>query len=280
MKFTGKIDFEKQKQMPRGILAIIPDGKYREKIRQLIMDCKDKDLDIEIKLKSKKRSLSLNNLMWALYEIQANETNAGFLTSHVEKTGLYESDLQQYGKRVRFLINHSDLAIFRSEWKYIENIENAKNDKLIITAVKSSSMFSGKEMYQWIQMLFNRLAIMGTDVTEPDEIKRYWVRFQKKMNNNKIILYEKKIKVSEYKKKNPLCEACGAFIARGGGSLAHIKARGMGGNVEKEKEMPSNWLHLCDPCHAYFDNGKGRDLFLQKYSHLRHKIEKALQKNI
>ena len=61
--------------------------------------------------------------------------------------------------------------------------------------------------------------------------------------------------VQDYKTLHPICEATGEFIGHGGGSLAHIKAVGMGG-PRKGEVCPSEVMHLTDKAHAEFDNGK------------------------
>ena len=78
----------------------------------------------------------------------------------------------------------------------------------------------------------------------------------------------------DYKNRTLACEACGAHLGPAnetGGSLGHIKSRGAGG-----QDAPSNWLYMCDPDHALWDNGQGRESFLAKYPYLKPKIEKAL----
>lgn len=41
------------------------------------------------------------------------------------------------------------------------------------------------------------------------------------------------------------CEMCGRRAC----DIHHIFARGMGGDPQKKRETPDNWMALCRPCH-------------------------------
>ena len=244
------------------------------------------DLDTELDIKYKKRTNDQNALMWSLYTIEANEHNAG-QSGHkdqiVTPEELYQADLEQYAPRYKFAvvnekIDMAKLIISSGKGRIIS--EKPCEGGKIIEVLVSSSFFNTKEMGEWVDRIFNRLAYNGLDLSNSQSIKSYWQQWRDYLNTSKLDPYERFSSVIEYKANVKMCEACGKYIGDDGGSIAHIKARGMGGNSEDSKEHSGNWLHLCDPCHAMFDNGNGRDVFIKKYPHLRYKIEKALSKEL
>ena len=67
----------------KGIIPFLPFGVYQKQIDQFLVKLEKyqadhgelRELDITVEYHYKKRTLSMNNLMWELYAIEANEQN-------------------------------------------------------------------------------------------------------------------------------------------------------------------------------------------------------------
>ena len=266
---------------------------------QLYSDDHLRDLEVSIEFFFKKRTLDQNALMWALYDIEANEMNggqSGDKDQMVTREQLYKNDLEEYSDIDKIKTTKKSLAYYLDQYSYLISIYyddaemdleqflelDVDNDEQIILRVRrGTSKFNTKEMALWIERLFNRLSYHGVAVTNPGEIKKYWQDFKNYINDNKIVLYDNIMTMQEYKDKNPTCEACGDFIGFGEGDLAHIKSVGMGHDRTKElkKNYSSNWLHLHrTPCHLEHWHTEGIDKFLKRYKHLRFKVNTALKR--
>ncbi len=211
-------------------------------------------LENRLEIHHRKRSNPQNALMWALLEIVANEHNAGLPTdaSMRDSEYFYRLFLQRYAPR-----------------------EKAHTGEEII---KTSSHFNTLEMSEFIERIFDELAVMDIGVTNPVEISSYWEQHKTHMRDKKVILNaDIEFTPAQYKASVKLCEACAAPVWHEdiGSSLAHIKSVGMGGGREATVRG-DEVMHLCDTCHALFDNGKGRAHFLGKYPHLCYKVKQAL----
>jgi len=139
----------------------------------------------------------------------------------------------------------------------------------------SSSHFTVRQMADWIDHQFNRLAENGLTMENSNDVKNFWTDWRRNLNKSEIVLNDGCQIEREYKTATPICEATGEYIGEGG-SLAHIRARGMGGKQEAWKDTSANWLHLTDTAHAELDNGKGLAEFLRNYPHLKAKIDAAM----
>jgi len=215
-------------------------------------------LEIEMKIHYRKRSLDQNALMWSLLDIIATEHNAMVPAGEQlqDSEYFYRLFLQRYAPR-----------------------EKAHTGEEL---VKTSSGFSTLEMSAFLDRIFDELAEMDIDLTDPEEIGTYWKQHKETMREKKVILRAAEVfTTEEYKEAVKQCEACGAPVWHEdvGSSCAHIAAVGMGGHRQR-RYLGAELMHLCDPCHAAYDNGKGRAQFLVDYPHLKHKIEEALGKEI
>lgn len=260
-----------------------------------------RELVIDIEYHFKKRTLDQNALMWSLYEIEANEMNGG-QKGHVDQTvtpmELYLADLDQWGERETISTKRKHLAQYRAEYRHVELVfykcekydlddflkfhEIGDDEPIRIQVARGTSKLDTKEMAQWINSIFNRIAANGLTVTEPGKIEDYWIKWRENLNDEKIILNDIIISQSDYKNLNPICEACGKFIGDGTGELSHIQGFGMGGDrsTEPARNYTSNWLHLCaTPCHRDIWHGKGVNEFLKQFRHLTYKVRTALNRN-
>lgn len=289
-KLVGNWSKEYQKNVSKGFLLLKVDDKFYKKTGKFLNKLNEfqekknelRELDITITYHYQKRTIDQNNLMWALYEIQANEMNAGQKgdsLQNITSEELYENDLLEYGPKIKLLVENDMVNMFKSQYKIIKQEDYNENIK-ILTAILTTSKFNTKQMAEWIDRIFNRLAFNGIEVTSPEEIHTYWQKWRNHLNSQKIILHEKKLTGEEYKKANPICEATGKYIGDGSGHLCHIKSRGMGGNQEDYKDTPANWLHLCHEAHIEIQHQKGWSHFLKLFPHLSNKINQSLNKTI
>lgn len=289
IKFQGNWQPEYQKGVPKGFIVLKPKDFFLDKIRKAMKKLMEnqkkseqlRDLEITIDIHYKKRSLDQNNLMWALYEIEANEINGGLSGSRDQTTSseeLYLQDLEEYAERIVLIVPEHKLELYKLGRRIIACDEYKAKEGVMyyrLEMIESSSFFTTKQMTDWIERQFNRIAINGVECTNPGEIPNYWLQWKQHLNDNKIILRDDIVTGQDYKALNPLCEASGEYIGDGSGQLAHIKARGMGGNPIEEKDYSSNWLHLSNKAHIEIQHKKGWKHFLKLYPHLRYKVETA-----
>jgi len=244
-----------------------------------------RELDFTFEFHYKKRGINQNNLMWALYEIEANEMNGGLQGSKdhmVTSMELYESDLKIYAPKIEIKIPVEQYNYYRSNYRVEKefSINDGEGNTIYyqMTLFESTSHFNTFQIAKWIDRQFNRLAQNGVSCTNPGDIHDYWVKWRNSLNTEKIIIHDSLLTIGEYRKLNPICEATGKYIREGKGQICHIKARGMGGNHEIEKDYASNLLHLCNEAHIEIQHQKGWSHFLKKFPHLKYKIEIALRR--
>lgn len=274
--------------------------KLKEKGEEITDEAIYRDLEIDIEYHYRKRTLDQNALMWSLYTIEANEQNggqSGHKDQMVTPDELYEADLDEWGERELITTKRGNLGYWLDHYRIVEAVilddgrevtlqelqKSVANfdDVVSLRVIRGSSLLNTKEMANWINRIFNRLAYNGVQVTSPGEIKNYWHKWQQFKNDNKIVLHDTIMTQEEYKALNPICEACGKALVDGTGHLSHIKAIGMGGDRSKEpkRNYTSNWLHLCGAtCHLDIWHGKGVKEFLKRFRHLAYKVNTALNR--
>lgn len=291
VKFLSVFNPDKYKllKIPRGHLLLNVKESDRDIVKKALMQIKQKqenkgqeiELRVSLSYAYKSRTLDQNALMWALYDIEANEMNAG-IRGHKEDTvtpeELYRADIIMNSTHGEVICDDYVIGMLQQTYS-INSVEDLGDGRKKMHVWKSSSHFDTKEMTDWINALFNRLAHNGVILEQSNDIVQYWKSWRTHMNKNKINKDEGLMSVKEYKERNPICEACGKYIGAGGGSLAHIKARGMGSNPMETRIDGKDVLHLCDTDHALYDNGIGRDNFYKKYPHLENKIKEALRED-
>jgi hypothetical protein len=318
--FNFRIEWQKEFNIPKGFILLRYKPIYRKNLGKLLQKLNEwqnnkekqliesgeqyteddflRDLECDLSVFYRKATLDQKRLSWSLYEIEANEQNAG-MKGHkdqmVTATELYEADLYEHGVRETIITKRCLLGRYLEDYRIIEGIVHKGNpyelheftkkqvsdtDQIEIHVIRGQSKFNTMEMSQWIEMQFNRLAYMGVNVTEPGEIKKYWHDFKQYLNDNQIEFTDIIMTKEQYKYKNPSCEGCGDPII-GTGHLAHIKAVGMGQDRTKEptRNYSSNWLHLCTDCHIGTQHQKGWTHFLELNKHLTHKVNKALKRD-
>ena len=142
---------------------------------------------------------------------------------------------------------------------------------------KTTSHFSTLDMAYWIDRIINRIAEYGVPTEYQAMMKSQWIEVKEWLAINKLVLHsEEPCTKEEYKNKVPVCEASGEWLGQNG-EVAHIKAVGMGGYEEPEKDHPSNWLHLKTEIHRGLIHGKGWKAFLKLYPWLKYKYTFAMK---
>lgn len=295
IKFIGywAKQWQQKFKIPKGYILIKPKDIYLKNLLNkfnILYNFQEKkkelrELDINIEYHYKKRTIDQNNLLWALYEIESNEMNAGMsgdIKQNISTTELYENDLLTYAPRIIIKTSANELSFLKSQYR-IEKENQIKDEKgnikyYEITAILSTSHFTTIQMAKWIDRIFNRMAFNGITCTNPSEIHDYWIKWRQSLSDEKIILHDEVLIGDEYKSLNPTCEATGIFIGNGTGHLCHIQARGMGGDIIGDKDYSSNWLHLCQEAHIQTQHQKGWIHFLKLYPHLKYKVETALRR--
>jgi len=190
---------------------------------------------------------------------------------------LMMSDIVDYGEKTEpFIVETKYIFLLRKEFYiFSDKIKEVDDKHSKIIGYKRFSAFTKKESMAWIDMLINRLGEMDIPKDLQPEALAKWAGFQDLANKSGWKRFEgEEVTQKEYKEAVINCEMCGKPI-NGDGSLAHIMAVGMGGNQEDWKELPENWFHLHDKCHAYLDNGPGIKKVMEEFPHLKAKIENA-----
>jgi hypothetical protein len=250
----------------------------------------------------RKRTLDQNALKWALYTIEANEQNygqSGDKEQNVTSMELYVTDLKEYGDRICITDRRKYLPAYQAEYRVIEGVilDDGReftlqgfnrlivpdDDMITLRVIKGTSKKDTKEMGEWIDRIFNRLAYHGVNVTQPEQIVRYWQQWREGLNDAEVILHDEIMTHADYKALNPLCEGCSTFIGLEGGEIAHIKGFGMGGDRSQESTRDHTWniLHLCHDCHMSGSTAwhLGYKTFLQSRPWLRYKVNQALHRD-
>lgn len=241
-------------------------------------------LDVTIEVHYKQRTLKMNNLMWSLYDVMANELNQGVdyrdMTLEQRKHAvsaedLYNADIHEHAPIFVISVPPEHLPYIKETYRDIISIEESQ-DMCVVKGRFTTSHMNTHQMSKWIDRIFVRLAEMGVKVEKGSDVVKYWEQYATVRPIDTETLYT----IPQYKKLHPFCEACTKYLADGGGSYAHIEARGMGRNPMEYKITEADGMHLCDVDHALYDNGMGRDVFIKKYPHLKNKIESRLNRQL
>jgi hypothetical protein len=281
ISFIGNWSAEWQKlyEVPKGFLLVKPQQSYikaiGEGLKKLNADQVKKsalrDMDVTFDIHYMKRTMDQNALLWALYEVEANEMNggqSGKADHNVTAEEIYDNDLKEYAPRIEMFVGAGEYHWIKTEYRLIEVEKYDKaRDKYYLKVIVTTSHFNTIQMANWINRIFNRVASVG--VINGNDIRNYWLKWRNHLNTEKIVLHED-LTEDEYRANNLICEACGSGQ---GLQLAHIRA---GHHPEEHKAW--NWLILCNDCHTGIQHSKGFSELLKIAPHLKNKIENALKK--
>ena len=245
-----------------------------------------RDIDAPFEIHYRKRTLPANDLMWSLYEIEANEMNAGRQSADmITPEQIYDGDMKTFASRFGVSVTREQLEMIKRQYSMVQ-VVSEKDGKVQAWVYITSSHWDSKQMHTHLQMIFDRLSEVGVSIEASADISKYWFDWRQNLNDEKYIMHDEEYTTEEYGDLIKNCEACGCQLhlvdasgskRSGEGSVAHIKAIGMGGHREN-KYYGSQLMHLCDADHAAFDNGKGIKAFLKNWPHLRYKVETGLKR--
>ena len=223
-----------------------------------------RDLDDKWEIHYKKRSLAANDLMWSLYDIEANVMNAGHQSTDMETPEhIYELDMEHFAPKFGVSLKPEDMELLKRQYSMIE-ITARPAGRVQATVYLTSSHWDSKEMHRHLEMQFDRLSEAGVNIEESADISHYWLEWRQNLNDEKFVLHDELYTIAEYQELVKNCEACGDPVWHEGvgGSVVHIKA--VSKDDSEGKYNGSRLLHLCGTDRAQFENGKGRDNFLKK----------------
>src|SRR4030042_2945507 len=210
IKFTA--NWSKSWEHPKGYLLLKPKETYYKNMAIALNKLDEiqakkeelKDIDVTIEIHYKKRTLDQNSLLWALYSIESNEINAGMKGTKSQMCSsqeLYENDLVAYAPRIKMQVKNDYYDVIRSEYR-IEDAKDYNNDTKVITCILTTSKFNTKQMAEWIDRIFNRMAQNGVTVTNPAEIHDYWLKWKMMLNDEKIVLHDDILTEDQYRSLN------------------------------------------------------------------------------
>jgi len=232
-----------------------------------------RDLDNKWEIHYKKRSLAANDLMWSLYEIEANVMNAGHQSADMETPEhIYELDMEHFAPKFGVSLKQSDLELLKRQYSMIKVVAYTAG-KVQANVYLTSSHFDSKQMHTHLEMLFDRLSMAGVDLKSSADISHYWLEWRQNLNDEKYILHDELYTIAEYQELVKNCEACGdpVWHESVGSSVVHIKV------IRPAERYPGSlMMHLCETDRVLFSNG--RDKFLKNWPHLKFKIETCLRR--
>lgn len=272
-------------EIPKGVIAFrIDHGDLyaaREAARSWQkLGMRDAPFSVKVTPWKAKRNLDQNALMWALYEIEADVQNGGRTgPGTVQPMDLYERDVRDYGKRVEMVVDDAHVPWITEEYRFVELKEMLEGGKTRLVVIVSSSKMNTAAMASWIDGLFHRLAEHGVPMGSGADLVRYWQDWQSARPAEDDV----QMSTEEYRAGHTICEATGEYLiqtAKDGrsvnvGHVAHIAAKGMGGDIEGLKDRAGNFLMLSWQAHR-FQHDVGWTKFVATYPHLRRKVRAAL----
>ena len=275
-------------KIPKGFILLRYEDKYRKNMAAALMKLNDyqrekepRAIDLTLDVHYKKRTFGANALMWALYEIEANELNGGRRgPDSFTAEQIYDGDMKQFAPTIVVKVAPDGVDLLRRTYRMVE-VKDGDDLKHVYAKIwVTSSHWTTKEMHDHLEMIFDRLSTAGVSVGDGADVSKYWMDWRQNLNDEKTMLHVEEYTPTGYRTLVKNCEACGRAVWHEdiGSSVAHIKAVGMGG--PRESSYPgTDLMHLCDPCHAQYDNGQGRDKFLENWPHLKYKVETCLKRD-
>ncbi len=291
-------EFHQAHNIPKGFILLRYEPRYRKNVAAALLkldvwqgkhktdepDAELRPIDMMLDIHFKKRSLDQNALMWALYEIEANELNGGRTTGAelITAETIYTGDMKVFAPELGMMATARQIELLKRTYSMIEVGEmETPGDYMTVTIYVTSSHWNTKEMHDHLEMIFDRLSMAGVSVANSADLSAYWFKWRAALNEQKTVLHDGAYTIEQYRDLVKNCEACGCAVWHEtvGSSVAHIKSAGAVG-LRIILIPGSDLMHLCDTDHAEYDNGQGRDKFLDHWPHLRHKVETCLGKEI
>lgn len=175
-----------------------------------------RELEVELKVSYRDRTLDQNALMWALYEIEADDQNGGMVGAQhqmVDKLDLYEADLENWGEKdlvqttvsriffytenyriVRIMVDGGFVKITRDNRAAFLSQDPTMEVCLQIT--RGTSQYNTVEMARHIDGIFNRLA-ETVGITDVGDLAMYKDQFEAFKKSKKINVHFNDFRVLE-----------------------------------------------------------------------------------
>lgn len=256
-------------------------AKYEKKKSETAQAPERRRISLTLETYYGRRSPAQNALMWALYDILAEVENGGRSgEGTVSPEDLYERDAE-HNPTFRVHVLAAELDTLKQIARVVTTRDIGDGQIEALCEI-SSSGFNSRQMHDRIEMLFDRLADADVTLDRSEDIGKWWRQHRLDAAKDEAEGYAKLgvVTIAEYAKLHRRCEACGRpFTEDHPGSVAHVKAVGMGGGRES-KVSPAEVMRLCDEHHAMYDNGKGRAKFLEAFPHLTIKVNAGVGKEI
>ena len=244
------------------------------------------ELEVVIEWHLKKRTIEQLRLFWVLIGTAASlhygdGYRLGPGEAKEEANRLYEDFLEERGPRVECVLSPEAEAAFLDKFYRVVSREEYPSGKIRLECIMGASQWNIKQASEAIDYWFNELATLGVPDDVGADLASYWREWRTYLDKEGVRIVEDRAEITtdEYKRRTPMCEGCGCWLGMGG-HLAHIDARGMGGNEEAEKSLPGDWLHLCERDHLTVQHQKGWGEFLKRFPWNKGKVEAALKRSM
>lgn len=209
---------QKKLNLPRGLLLLVYDAKYRKAIGRFLMklnkweekNSDTREISVTMEISYRDRTLDQNALMWALYEIEAKEMNGGMVGTPdqmVNKEDLYDADLESWGERDTVITTISRVNYYLCNYRIVRyecvgggyiRVKQEERKKLMtltpeteitLQITRGTSQYNTVEMARHIEGIFNRLAVTvgindtGDLAMYKDNFDKFKMSLQKGKNN-------------------------------------------------------------------------------------------------
>ena len=133
-------------------------------------------VEIEVRPVKNKRTLDQNRLMWALLNRLALALS-GDTPGGVTAEQCYIDLLAEFGAEVEiYEMPVKAVQRFKQAFRVADIVEYLPGDRCQVRAVPGTSCYTTKEMHDFLERIFDRLAEAGVDDAETTEQYRDWRR--------------------------------------------------------------------------------------------------------
>ncbi len=131
-----------------------------------------------------KRSIKANNLMWALYTLEAEALNReNRRPIPITPEELYRKDMEDGAPRHFFFCTEADLPFFKiileRDYGHVVREDKIENGFISVEIMETSSYWNSKKMSEHIQGKLNELETMGITKGSNGDISRVFDDFEK-----------------------------------------------------------------------------------------------------
>lgn len=217
------------------------------RIQKLVEKGKHPLVRVTVEVENEKRSHQQLNSVWALVTLWF-WSQEGRNPNEQEKTAAYEDFKEAFAPRVP--------SRLRPEGTRPKGLSEMTQEEA--AAFIGELLSEVSEVSSWLQK---------DQQAEVRSVFEAWQAWRSTLDRDPL---DQSDTEKEWRRRHPVCDACG--IKKPGLQIAHIVSRGADPVHQKS---PWNWLHLCPEDHGGFQHQKGWESFLEKYPHLRGRVEKA-----